>query len=284
MKKISACPGWLGLAQDRQSFIFLPDKAKVVQKIFQLCVGGVGSYTIAKVLNQQSVPPFGPSPTWDQSTIDNMLRNRATIGEHQPKDWSGGVKKGTPTGKPIANYYPAVVDVATFEAAQRVRKQNLVCRRGRKGERLSNIFAGLTTCFYCSGPVKFHSNGNAKSLICESVIRGNGCIRAGWTYENFEVSVLQFLTHPALAELLPPDHAIVGLTQNVESGNHRFDMRIEIASALQRMVSALRLANAGIEPTSTLPEAQIRRDKPERRFQISLRNGPTFMGTPIFRY
>jgi hypothetical protein len=52
-------------------------------------------------------------------------------------------------------------------------------------------------------------------------------------------------------------------------------VRIEIASALQRMVSALRLASVSLAPIPRYPK-QKRRNIPRRRFQISLRNGPTY--------
>ena len=105
-------------------------------------IGGVGGYSIANYLNKQNVPAFGPLPKWDHSTIDSMLRNRATIGEHQPKSYAGGCKKGVPNGPPISNYYPAVLDEATFEAAQRARRQNLVASRGRKGLHITIYLVG----------------------------------------------------------------------------------------------------------------------------------------------
>src|SRR5664280_885398 len=86
-KKLSACPGWLKLSEDRTSFVFQPDRAETVRKIFEASISGLGGYTIAKLLNARKVPAFGPSPIWDQSTIHNLLRNRATIGEHQPKQY-----------------------------------------------------------------------------------------------------------------------------------------------------------------------------------------------------
>jgi hypothetical protein len=43
-------------------------------------------------------------------------------------------------------YYPAVVDVPTFQAAQVARQRNLAIGRGRKGHDITNIFTGLTTC------------------------------------------------------------------------------------------------------------------------------------------
>ena len=84
-KKISACPGWLELSADRLSFIFVQQKAETVKKIFDLSIGGLGSYSIAGHLNRQGIPAFGTSPKWDHTTIDSMLRNKATFGEYQPK-------------------------------------------------------------------------------------------------------------------------------------------------------------------------------------------------------
>jgi len=285
MKKISACPGWLKLSEDRCSFIFLPDRAEIVRKIFELSIGGLGSYSIANHLNRRNVPAFGPSASWDHTTIDSMLRNRATVGEHQPKSYAGGNKKGVPMGAVIPGYYPAVVDEATFEAAQLARRRNLAVGRGRKGHNITNIFTGLTTCAYCAGAIKFHSNGNSKSLICTQVLNGTGCIRAAWSYKNFESSVLHFLAHPALIEGLKDEKRkmMVELVEHTRqlSGLDTYDARFGIASILKHALSELKVANAGSDPTPTLPDALIRRDNPNRFFEIKLWNGPLYVGTPI---
>ena len=187
MKKHTACPSWLDLSKDRSSFVFVPERAKVVRKIFELSIGGLGSYSIAKQFGRQGVKPFGSSPKWDHTNIDNLLRNRATLGEYQPKSYAGGSKKGVPMGDPIAGYYPAVIDEKTFIAAQEARRQHLRAGRGRKGTNLANLFTGITTCGYCGSLVKFHSNNSYKSLICQKVLDSHGCVRAGWSYKNFEV-------------------------------------------------------------------------------------------------
>ena len=80
-RKHQGCPGWLGLTEDRTAFVFFPERAEVVRKIFEIGASGLGGYTIAKKLNAEGVSGFGQSGKWDQSTIHNMLRNRATIGE-----------------------------------------------------------------------------------------------------------------------------------------------------------------------------------------------------------
>jgi len=285
MKKISVCPSWLDLSEDRCSFILAPEKAEVVRQIFKLSIGGLGSYAIAARLARQQVPPFGSSTKWDHTTIDSMLRNRATVGEHQPKSYAGGSKKGVPVGAPISGYYPAVVDEATFRAAQSARQRNLTSARGRKGNNIANIFTGLTTCAYCASAVKFHIKGDAKSLACEQALNGSGCIRQSWSYRNFELSVLNFLAHPALAERLEDNQRkivteLVGRIRQL-AGPEIYDLRLEIASMLKQVLSELRLACAGSEPSPTLPDAFIRRDHPARFFEIKLWDGPRYVGTPI---
>ena len=133
IKKIKNAPGWLGLSEDRTEFIYLPDRAEIVEYIFQLSIAGLGGYTIAKLLNKKEVPAFGTSKKWDQSTIYNMLSSRATIGEYQKKRVFEG--KEVPVGEPIPNYYPAVIDKQIFEAAQTARRDNLSMRRGRRASR-----------------------------------------------------------------------------------------------------------------------------------------------------
>ncbi len=285
MKKIPACPGWLQLSDDRSFFVFVPERAAIIRKMFELSIGGIGSYAIANLFNQTKVTPFGPSSSWDNTTIDSILRNKATFGEHQPKSYAGGNKKGVPTGPPISGYYPAVIDEATFQAAQVARKRNLVAGRGRKGKNVTNIFAGLTTCIYCNSAVKFHSHGNSKSLICSMVLRSEGCIRAAWSYRDFEVAVLRFIGHPALVASLDEEKRkaldeTVHLMEKM-SGDDIHSARVELSIMLRRIVTELKIANAGASPTPTLAEALVRRDLPKRFFELRLWDGPTYKSVAL---
>ena len=162
-----------------------------MRKIFALSVAGLGGYTIAKQLNAERIPTFGPSPQWDQSTIHNMLSNRATIGEYQPKRYTAARTPAFGTERAfllaaLCGSYPAVIDEDLFDRAQEARRINLASRRGRKGRLITNLFAGISTCAYCGAPVKFQSNGNAKSLICSNLLQNQGCYRTAWSYRNFE--------------------------------------------------------------------------------------------------
>jgi hypothetical protein len=282
-RKLSACPGWLKLSEDRTSFILPADRAEIVRRIFEASIAGLGGYTIAKQLNAKKVPPFGPSPKWDQSTINNMLRNRATIGEHQPKRYRN--RKAFPEGDPIPDYYPVVIEESLFQAAQIARQKNLASGRGRKGRLVTNLFAGLTTCAYCAGPVRFHSNGNAKSLICSKVIQQLGCYRMAWSYRDFENSFFDFLkTHESAPALGPGEQealAKLGMLIRAITGPEVYDARMGIAITLKATVLELKIASAGAAPIVGKLGARIRRDGPERYFEVKFRGGSTHRGFPL---
>jgi hypothetical protein len=285
MKKLSASPSWLDLSEDRRSFIFVPEKAEIVRMIFELSIGGLGSYSIAKQLERKNVRAFGPSGKWDHTTIDALLRNRATLGEHRPKTYAGGSKKGIPTGELIPNYYPAIIDEETFQKAQQARQRHLSSGRGRKGNDLANIFSGLTKCAYCGQAVKFYSNGNAKSLVCATVLSGDGCIRFGWSYKKFEQSVLYFLCHPALLEVRSTDEQLklseLSAAIRMLPATNALDARLDLSQKLRQTILELKLSSAGRDPLPTHRNSLIRRDHPDRFFEVNFGDGSVYEGSPI---
>jgi hypothetical protein len=281
-KKLMGCPGWLELSEDRTSFVFMPDRAEIVRRIFEASISGLGGYTIANQLNAKKVPAFGPSSKWDQSTIHNMLRNRATIGEHQPKRIQNG--KRVPEGDPIPGFYPAVIDEGLFQAAQVARQNNLATGRGRKGRLLTNLFRGIPTCAYCASPAKFKSKSNVKSLICSRVIEKQSCFRMAWSYRDFENSFLEFVKNHEADPTIEKRHreTLAELIKHIRSlsGPDVYDARTGIATALKATVSELKLASAGPTPTKGKLNARIRLDRPGRYFEIRFRGGAAHTGFP----
>jgi hypothetical protein len=274
-KKFSACPSWLALSDDRSSFVFLPDRADIMRKIFELSLDGLGCYTIAKQLKDKNVPPFGPSGKWDQSTIHRMLVNRATIGEHQPKQYRNG--REDPVGDPIPNYYPAVIDEGLFQAVQVARQRNSKLGRGRKGTYVTNLFPNLITCVHCGGPVKFYSNGNDKSLICVKVFQKIGCLRMAWSCRDFENSFFA-LVRTLYADLTieaSERQALQKLVLHIESleSENIYDARLGIALELQKIICELKMAAAGRAPVAGKPKARIRRNGPGRYFEVKFSEG-----------
>lgn len=276
-KKFTNCPAWLRISDDKTSLIYVPEKAKVVRRIFELSIAGFGGYTIAKRLNSENVPGFGPGPNWDQSTIHNMLRNRATIGEYQPGRRPG---KGPPHDPPIANYYPAVIEESIFNAAQKARQQNLVSGRGRKGRLITNLFARLVKCSYCAADVKLHSNGKGNSLVCATALKGDGCHRFRWTLSDFEQCFFDCLkdreVDPKLSKILADLSAAAEAQFEVEI----YRARAEMVQILKATVSKIDMSSAGNSPPSRDPKSDIRRDHPNRMFTIEFLDGSSQTGRP----
>jgi hypothetical protein len=260
--KITACPGWLEVSEDRRSFIKIPERTKIVCRIFEYSRDGMGGYTIANRLNAEGVRSFGPSQKWQQSTINNMLRNRATLGEHQPKRLEG--RKRAPFGDPIKSYYPPVISEELFNAVQAARQEHLKSHRGRKGPGVSNLFSGLACCAYCGGRMKLKVNIGQVTyqggyLVCQNSYSGNGCIAARWRYVEFETAMLDFIRG------LETGNAIsLGL---VEVNDIARQHRERIDSFLSRSIIAARLKSA----ISRLAVAT--QPSPERHITITLRNG-----------
>jgi DNA-binding CsgD family transcriptional regulator len=278
-KKIKNAPAWLGLSEDRTSFVYLPHRADIVRQIFELSISGLGGYTIAKLLNSRGIPAFGTSKRWDQSTIHNMLSSRATIGEYQRKQTTNG--KEVPVGDPIPDYYPAVIDERLFRAAQDARRENLSSGRGRKGRLITNVFAGLCVCSYCGSPIKFHSNGQSKSLICQTVLEGSGCHRFGWSYRDFENSVFQCLN---ISEAVGLEFSVqlARLHAGMQTGSERdiYNARSSIFQLLKYIISKLTICFAGVSPPDTEPHDHIRRNHPDRCFTVMFADGSMENGFP----
>jgi DNA-binding CsgD family transcriptional regulator len=243
--------------------------------IFDLSVAGVGAYTIAKRLDAKKVPTFGRSEAWDPSSITNLLRNRATVGEYQAKRHEGG--KVHLIGDPIPNYYPAVIDETLYAAARIASRKNLASGRGRKGRLLTNLFAGIANCLYCGAPAKFHSNGQAKSLICATVLESRGCHRTGWSYSDFEETFFSF----AERNQIDADLArLITAAKNRNSQPEVFEIRMEIAHLLKTKVLRLAIASSGPAPEPREPNAIIRRDTPERYFELRFKGQSCHLVNP----
>jgi hypothetical protein len=179
-----------------------------------------------------------------------------------------------------------VIGEDLFYAAQEARRKNSASGRGRKGRLITNLFGGLLTCAYCGAPVKFHSNGNAKSLICSTVLDGSGCYRMAWSYRSFEDSFFKLVTE--VAEEAPTQNeqeTLRELETLIRSmfGGDTYDARLAISMILKRAVSELKVAAAGSEPIASRSNARIRRDGPGRYFEIRLSGGPTHTGFPTSR-
>jgi hypothetical protein len=141
IKLTSICPQWLELNKKRTAFDIIDDRVKVVQEIFQLSDNGYGKRRIAAHLNRMGVETWGRGKSkadgWHSSYVAKILGNRAVLGEFQPHRMDNG--KRIPEGDSISDYFPAVIDLPTFERANSRR----VATGGQTQNKVSNLFAGI---------------------------------------------------------------------------------------------------------------------------------------------
>ncbi len=153
-------PAWIGTTGEKENrrFVLIEDRAEIVRQIFKWHLQGTGNRTIAQKLNDGKIPNWGrgkrAATHWHPSYIQKILHNPGVIGElhpHKleyvpdPTNASEQIQISKPTGEIFKDYYPAVVDLDTY---QRVQTTNRHPSRGNHGGRIqkfvSNLFPSLT--------------------------------------------------------------------------------------------------------------------------------------------
>jgi len=206
IKLTSVCPHWLVLNPDRKSFRVLEDRAVVVRRIFQMSIDGIGQASIARSLNKEKVPVFGKNQGWHMGYIHNLLRNRAVLGEYQPKRRAKqGNRRPEAVGEVIKDYYPQVVDQLMWKRAQDKKRTSTP---GRVGQSRGNLFTRIARDGYTGAPMRHIGRGYDKKLraingekpyrhyyLVSDYQRRNPDIKAvSWRYDWFEKWFLDYIT------------------------------------------------------------------------------------------
>jgi len=158
----SVCPGWMKLNANG-AFELIEERANLVQEIFARTLRGDGKRTIAYDFNRRKIQTWGikdkQADGWHDSYIQKILRNDAVIGRFQPHTTRETPGKRVPIGKPVENYYPAVISLETWQAAQGLRKGS----RGRRADTVKNLFIGLVRDGLHGCNMNFVDKGGSKN-------------------------------------------------------------------------------------------------------------------------
>ena len=114
-------PGWLKAREDWSGCDPIPDRVKLIQRMYALALKGVGSPTIAKTFNEEGLKGF-TGKSWQASFIGLLLSDRRVLGEHQCYADKSKVK---PLGDVMLDYFPRIIDEATFNRVQTVKAEHL---------------------------------------------------------------------------------------------------------------------------------------------------------------
>lgn len=226
------------------AFVLVPERAAIVQRIFDETVAGLGKAIIAKRLNQEGVPTFGRAAGWHSSYIQKILSSPTVLGDMQPGRKSRGTARVL-VGDPIAGYYPSVVDAELVARAHRsmASRSRRVAGRGR---RLVNLFSGIAKCGACGERMTFRGKGervradgervNEDFLVCDSYQRGRGCTnKHHFNYLAWETAVLNAILARAM-------------------GDERFSSRQEVRGLEVELAELVRLRDASIRKRDVLRE------------------------------
>lgn len=223
-------PGWL--RQEGTVFLPIPDRVNLIKLVFAKYLAGHGTQKIATWLNQSGIPSWPHkgqrSIGWHATTVRNLLRNQALIGNWQPHKRAHTGKR-TPVGIPILGYFPAVIEPEIFRSAQDVFK--CVNRRGRPAKSHWNLVAGLAWSGVDGTPMWGQKHSPLRQNKVRHYLKSSGSI-AGRTkpphclaYTDFEPRLLALLRHldedraPATNgrdEVAEAKNEIIRLTKQVE--------------------------------------------------------------------
>lgn len=198
------CPRWLTLKEDK--FTPIPKRVAVLKRIVKLGIEGLGPYRLTEILNVEGVPSFGRKPKWDYGTVSFTLRNRALIGEYQPKikDERG---RSIPIGDPVQNYYPSVIPRADFDRLQAVlsRRRASAGQGGRKaGGRVgSNIFGKLLHSMKDDSRLIIRERHGKRTLISFAYLNGLSEETQAFTVDDFEKHFLLWVSELNLEDFRP---------------------------------------------------------------------------------
>lgn len=127
--------------------IIKPDEADVLEKIFTMYVyQGLSDRKVAISLNEMGIRTQNGA-LWNEAKVKYKLTNPVAIGKLRL-----GVRVNKENGFEVDNAAPKIIDMDTFETAQKIRKS----RRLLHGKQATSdyIFSGVLRCARCGSPLK----------------------------------------------------------------------------------------------------------------------------------
>lgn len=186
-KMTAIAPAWLTLSDDRKTWLVDRDKAKTVERIFDLALMGYGTPTIARMFNAEAVPTMVRAKCWTFGVINAILKNESVIGTYTPKKVSA-----ERNAEPITGYYPKIISESKFyQVKEYLRGRKWV--GGHNNHKVRNLFAGISYCHGCGGRmrVKSTASGSGKTYIqCQVAYSGGECDQPIFPYYAAERAIM----------------------------------------------------------------------------------------------
>ena len=203
-------PAWTKYDERSKKFVLIADRAEIVCRIYNECNEGLGITAIASRLNADKIAPFVKgSDGWHQGYVLTILRSPSVCGYYQPTLTTNnpGQRMGREAdGDIIENYYPRVIEDATFYKAQDMiaRRNKRGGGKGRRGKTFSNLLIGLGRCESCGGTLILGSRANSTAVRhfrCYQQSRKHNCDNATrYLATDVEEKLMYFLMRARMNE------------------------------------------------------------------------------------
>lgn len=161
---------WLYLRPNKSTYVINETEAEIVRMIFDFIVKEkMGTTRICKELHARGIPSPRAKNTWIVSSIHRILTNtmyKGIIYSMKYRYEKIGLNKKKRTLRPESEWIsisvPAIIDEATWQAAQKQLQENKdSAKRNLKRDYLLN---GIVTCVQC-GRAMVISHSGCKKLI-----------------------------------------------------------------------------------------------------------------------
>lgn len=211
-EKLSAItPAWLNAVRNDKGNIIgfkkNEDRVRVIRDIFDLAATGMGSWGIARILNNRKEPTFNEGTSWRSGYVGKIVLSQAVLGTYIPKKLVNGKREAQ---EPIEGYYgEGIVDPAVFARANMYRegRDSTEHARKRRNRTLANLFNERCFCDECGGVMRYKTYTGKKKdgggrkprkyLFCENNLLANGCgytrkVNLDWIEETLLNHIPQF--------------------------------------------------------------------------------------------
>ena len=235
------CPAWIELSDERYNLI--PERAAIVQRIFDDTIGGIGKNVLVRTLNRERVPVFGRGTGWHMSYVQKILESEASFGRYQPHRLAEG--RRVPDGDPINNYFPAAVSEQTYWQAAAAREARKA-KGGRRGETYVSLLSGLSRCGCCGDAMVNVNKGQkpkgGRYIECSKLRRGLPCDnQRRWPLSEVESIVLDRIQDVDFSRIMGADDPAVSLKAELAAARSQLEeserRRANLIAAIETLSS-----------------------------------------------
>jgi DNA invertase Pin-like site-specific DNA recombinase len=206
-------PGWVRFDEATGTLALVGERAAVIRSIFAMALDGMGTFQIARHLNEKKVESwrvprkaYRGQPTarrWVTKTVRGILDSISVTGRYQPCKGTcrGGHKRPVPDGPVVENYFPRVVSDSDFEAVRRMRRK--FTGKGRRRDQPVDLFAKLIKLPGGRSLAVRRVKRRAPVYAPVGTVSGDGTKWVSFLAGVFEAAMLKELAEVKASDVLP---------------------------------------------------------------------------------